>query len=118
LGVAKAHRARFTLRDVSSELSAEESRVPAIAESTSPNALASLSREPKIAYFSMEIGLESDLPTYSGGLGVLAGDTLKSSSDLALPMVAVSLLYRKGYFRQELDFDGWQKEHAVDWNPG
>ena len=71
----------------------------------------------KIAYFSMEIGLESHIPTYSGGLGVLAGDTLKSSSDLGLPMVAVSLLYRKGYFRQEIDFEGWQKEHAVDWKP-
>ncbi len=71
----------------------------------------------RIAYFSMEIGLESHIPTYSGGLGVLAGDTLKSSSDLGLPMVAVSLLYRKGYFRQEIDFEGWQKEHAVDWNP-
>ena len=71
----------------------------------------------KIAYFSMEIGLESHIPTYSGGLGVLAGDTLKSSSDLGLPMVAVSLLYRKGYFRQEIDFEGWQKEHAVEWNP-
>jgi starch phosphorylase len=53
-----------------------------------------------IAYFSMEIGLESDIPTYSGGLGVLAGDTLKSSADLSLPMVAVSLIYRKGYFTQ------------------
>ena len=85
--------------------------------STSPSLLSDLTSEPKVAYFSMEIGLQSNLPTYSGGLGVLAGDTLKSSSDLALPMVGVSLLYRKGYFRQELDFDGWQKEHAVDWNP-
>jgi len=85
--------------------------------SNSPSLLSDLTSEPKVAYFSMEIGLQSNLPTYSGGLGVLAGDTLKSSSDLALPMVAVSLLYRKGYFRQELDSDGWQKEHAVDWNP-
>jgi len=74
-------------------------------------------RDPRIAYFSMEIGLETDIPTYSGGLGVLAGDTLKSSADLALPMVAVSLLYRKGYFRQEITGDGWQREHPVDWNP-
>lgn len=65
----------------------------------------------------MEIGLESHIPTYSGGLGVLAGDTLKSAADLGLPMVAVSLLYRKGYFRQEITFEGWQQEHAVDWNP-
>ncbi len=71
----------------------------------------------RIAYFSMEIGLKSDIPTYSGGLGVLAGDTLKSSADLALPMVAVSLMYRKGYFRQQLSPDGWQSEQAVDWNP-
>jgi len=85
--------------------------------STSPSLLSDLTSEPKVAYFSMEIGLQSNLPTYSGGLGVLAGDTLKSSSDLALPMVGVSLLYRKGYFRQELDFEGWQKEHPVDWNP-
>lgn len=75
------------------------------------------SRDPRIAYFSMEIGLQSDIPTYSGGLGVLAGDTLKSSADLDLPMVAVSLMYRKGYFRQEISGDGWQSEHAVDWNP-
>lgn len=75
------------------------------------------SREPRIAYFSMEIGLESHIPTYSGGLGVLAGDTLKSSADLALPMVAVSLLYRKGYFRQEITWDGHQVEHAVEWDP-
>jgi len=70
-----------------------------------------------IAYFSMEIGLESDVPTYSGGLGVLAGDTLKSASDLGLPVVAISLLYRKGYFRQVISEDGWQREEAVEWNP-
>lgn len=73
--------------------------------------------EPVIAYFSMEIGLESNIPTYSGGLGVLAGDTLKSAADLQLPMVAVSLLYRKGYFKQELNPEGWQQEQPVDWNP-
>ena len=74
-------------------------------------------REPRIAYFSMEIGLQSAMPTYSGGLGVLAGDTLKSCADLGLPMVAVSLLYRKGYFRQEITPDGRQIEHEVVWNP-
>ncbi len=74
-------------------------------------------REPRIAYFSMEIGLQTNIPTYSGGLGVLAGDTLKSCADLGLPMVAISLLYRKGYFRQELTGDGWQVEHPVTWNP-
>lgn len=74
-------------------------------------------RDSRIAYFSMEIGLQTNIPTYSGGLGVLAGDTLKSGADLGLPMIAVSLLYRKGYFQQELTLDGWQKEHPVQWNP-
>jgi len=73
--------------------------------------------EPKIAYFSMEIGLENDIPTYSGGLGVLAGDTIRSAADLDLPMVAVTLLCRKGYFRQEIDQAGHQIEHPVEWKP-
>ena len=58
-----------------------------------------------IAYFSMEIGLVSDMPTYSGGLGVLAGDTIRAAADLKVPMVAVTLLHRKGYFYQRLDSD-------------
>jgi len=70
-----------------------------------------------IAYFSMEIGLESDIPTYSGGLGVLAGDTIKSAADLNVPIIAVTLLYRKGYFNQKLDSDGNQTETDVIWNP-
>jgi starch phosphorylase len=73
--------------------------------------------EPKIAYFSMEIGIHNNIPTYSGGLGVLAGDTIKSSADLNLPMVAVTLLSEKGYFRQELDDKGRQTEHPVVWDP-
>jgi len=64
----------------------------------------------QIAYFSMEFGIHESLPFFSGGLGVLAGDHLKASSDLALPMVAVGLLYRKGYFHQYLDHEGWQQE--------
>jgi starch phosphorylase len=64
----------------------------------------------------MEIGFRTDIPTYSGGLGVLAGDTLKSASDLSLPVVAVSLLYNRGYFRQRLNTDGWQSEEPVQWN--
>ena len=56
-----------------------------------------------IAYFTMEIGLDADMPTYSGGLGVLAGDTIRSAADLKVPMVAVTLLHRKGYFYQRLD---------------
>ena len=72
---------------------------------------------PKVAYFTMEAALAPDVPTYSGGLGVLAGDTLRSAADLGVPMVGVTLLYRRGYFRQELDAAGKQSEHDVDWNP-
>ena len=70
-----------------------------------------------IAYFSMEIALEQAVPTYSGGLGVLAGDTLRSAADLALPVVAVTLLYRKGYFTQHLDAHGNQTESPRPWSP-
>ena len=59
--------------------------------------------EPKIAYFSMEIGLRDEIPTFSGGLGILAGDTVKSATDLNLPFIAVTLMSRNGYFRQEID---------------
>jgi glycogen phosphorylase len=68
-----------------------------------------------VAYFSMEIALENDMPSYSGGLGVLAGDTIRAAADLRLPMVAVSLLYRKGYFTQRLAEDGTQAEEPVEW---
>ncbi|TDD93101.1 glycosyltransferase family 1 protein [Saccharopolyspora karakumensis] len=64
-----------------------------------------------IAYFSMEFGLTEALPNYSGGLGVLAGDHLKSASDLGVPLIGVGLLYRSGYFRQGLSSEGWQVEH-------
>ncbi len=73
--------------------------------------------EPRIAYFSMEIGLSADIPTYSGGLGVLAGDTIKTAADLQLPMVAVTLASRKGYFRQTIDKQGWQQESPAEWYP-
>ncbi len=68
-----------------------------------------------IAYFSMEIGLEVGMPTYSGGLGVLAGDTLRAAADLKVPLVAVTLLHRKGYFYQRLDSLGRQTEEAAEW---
>ena len=68
-----------------------------------------------IAYFSMEIALENSMPSYSGGLGVLAGDTIRAAADLRLPMVAVSLLYRKGYFTQRIAEDGSQAEDPVEW---
>jgi starch phosphorylase len=79
--------------------------------------LDALTKEPKIAYFSMEIGIHNDIPTYSGGLGVLAGDTIRASADLKLPMVAVTILTKKGYFIQELDERGRQTEQPVVWNP-
>jgi len=69
-----------------------------------------------VAYFSMEVGVEPAMPTYSGGLGVLAGDTIRSAADLKVPMVAVTLLHRKGYFHQRLDARGWQKEEPAEWN--
>jgi len=65
----------------------------------------------------MEIGIQNDIPTYSGGLGVLAGDTIRASADLKLPMVAVTLLTKKGYFIQELDEYGKQTERPVPWDP-
>jgi starch phosphorylase len=70
-----------------------------------------------VAYFSMEICLDAAIPTYSGGLGVLAGDTLRSAADLNVPMVGITLLHRKGYFEQHLDASGQQTEAAVAWNP-
>jgi glycogen phosphorylase len=71
----------------------------------------------KIAYFSMEIGLTSQIPTYAGGLGTLAGDAVRSSADLKLPLVAVTLISKRNYFRQKLDADGRQSEQSREWNP-
>ena len=65
----------------------------------------------------MEIGLESNLPTYSGGLGMLAGGTIRSAAAMGIPLVAVTLLHRKGYFTQRIDGDGWQHEEPVEWRP-
>lgn len=72
---------------------------------------------PRVAYFSMEVGIDPGMPTYSGGLGVLAGDTLRAAADLAVPMVGITLLHRKGYFRQYLDARGNQRENPVAWAP-
>ncbi len=69
-----------------------------------------------IAYFSMEIGLDPGMPTYSGGLGILAGDTVRSAANLKVPMAAITLLHRKGYFFQKLDNTGWQTEEPVEWS--
>jgi starch phosphorylase len=73
--------------------------------------------EHPVAYFCAEFGIHNSLPLYSGGLGILAGDHLKSASDLNLPLIAVGLLYRYGYFRQRLRNDGWQEEHYGETHP-
>src|SRR6516162_7408981 len=70
-----------------------------------------------VAYFSMEIAIDPSMPTYSGGLGMLAGDTLRSAADLGVPVVGVTLLHRKGYFEQHLDELGKQSEHPSVWEP-
>ena len=71
----------------------------------------------RIAYFSMEVAADSRMPTYSGGLGVLAGDTLRSCADLKIPIVGISLLYTRGYFEQHLDQWGNQDERPAQWDP-
>lgn len=76
-----------------------------------------ISVERPVAYFCAEFGVHTSLPLYSGGLGILAGDHLKSASDLGLPLIAVGLLYRYGYFRQRLRNDGWQEEHYGETRP-
>ena len=81
------------------------------------NVLEEFLKEPKIAYFSMEIGILNDMHTYSGGLGVLAGDTLRSAADLKVPLLAVTLVSKKGYFDQELDSEGNQTEKPAGWRP-
>jgi glycogen phosphorylase len=70
-----------------------------------------------VAYFSMEIAIHPSMPTYSGGLGVLAGDTLRSAADLGVPLAVFTLLHRKGYFQQHLDAAGLQSEEVQLWNP-
>ena len=82
----------------------------------SPRSMDEFILEPRVAYFSMEIALEDRIPTYSGGLGVLAGDTMRSAADLGMPMVAVALASRAGYFRQRL-VDGRQVEEPEHWEP-
>ncbi|MEQ8349444.1 MAG: alpha-glucan family phosphorylase [Sneathiellaceae bacterium] len=81
------------------------------------SAIAPYLRRTRIAYFSMEIGMRAEIPTYSGGLGVLAGDTARSCADLDLPMVFVTLASRAGYFRQRIDGEGRQVEEPDWWDP-
>jgi glycogen phosphorylase len=85
--------------------------------SNNPSSYENLPTPGQVAYFSMEIAIHRSMPTYSGGLGVLAGDTLRSAADVGLPMVAFSLLHRKGYFQQHLDSAGVQSEEVQPWNP-
>src|SRR5450432_3638689 len=84
------------------------------------SAVSSESPAPKnksIAYFSMEIAVAPNMPTYSGGLGVLAGDTLRAAADAGLHLAAVTLVHRKGYFHQYLDASGQQTEGTEPWSP-
>ena len=69
-----------------------------------------------VAYFSAEFGLHESMPIYSGGLGVLAGDHIKSASDLGIPLIGIGLFYGQGYFRQRLDVNGWQWEEYLETN--
>ena len=103
---------------MSTEQNAEKAAAQLNAPHGDPGKMSSETHPPKrfVAYFSMEIALENQIPTYSGGLGVLAGDTIRAAADIRLPMVAVSLLYRKGYFRQRLSEEGAQTEEAVEWD--
>ena len=102
------------LRDVAARFDAE---IHAPAEQTWIGRRRPFLMDKTIAYFSAEFGLNSTLPIYSGGLGVLAGDHIKEASDLGLPLVAVSLLYRQGYLSQRLNQDGWQEDVTADLEP-
>lgn len=82
--------------------------------SQAPNNFGRVTPENPAAYFCAEYGVHNSLPIYSGGLGILAGDHLKSASDMNVPLVAVGLMYRFGYFRQRLSHDGWQQEKYLD----
>jgi starch phosphorylase len=79
-----------------------------------PNVIGRISSKQPIAYFCAEYGVHNSLPIYSGGLGILAGDHLKSASDMNIPLVAIGLIYRFGYFRQKIAHDGWQEEKYLD----
>src|ERR1700759_5266268 len=81
------------------------------------NAVRLAASEGMVGYFSLEIAIEPSMPTYSDGLGVLAGDTLRSAADMGLPLAAVTLVHRKGYFKQVLDANGQQTEDSQAWSP-
>jgi starch phosphorylase len=96
------------LRDGAPALARDD--MPAVVRHYAPALSAADAANLRIAYFSAEFGIHESIPVYSGGLGVLAGDHLKSASDLGLPLVGVGLMYRLGYFQQYLNHDGWQQE--------
>ncbi|WP_116999554.1 alpha-glucan family phosphorylase [Desertimonas flava] len=122
-----AHMVRTTPSERLEALAADQSIVRDLAAAkgrldaaiTGPTWFATRTDSPlgAVAYFSPEFGLTEALPQYSGGLGVLAGDHLKASSDLGVPLVGVGLLYTEGYFHQELDAEGWQQELTVNLDP-
>lgn len=87
------------------------------AAASAPHTIGPFLAGTRIAYFSMEMALQPEMHTYSGGLGVLAGDTARSCADLELPVVFLTLVSRQGYLRQEIDADGRQVEHADPWQP-
>jgi starch phosphorylase len=94
-----------------------EARVAADLERPPAQPDGPVTAERPVAYLSAEYGVHVSLPVYSGGLGALAGDFLKEASDRALPLVAVGLMYRKGYFRQRVDASGWQHEYWIETDP-
>jgi starch phosphorylase len=101
---------RARARDLLDRFAAAMTAEAPLAERLRP----AITPERPIAYFSAEVAIHESLPIYAGGLGVLAGDHLKSASDLGLPLVGIGLLYRQGYFLQDLDHSGWQRERYVD----
>lgn len=96
------------------ELVAEFDRYMAAENTWASRVAPQISPEHPVAYFCAEFGLHESLPVYSGGLGILAGDHLKSASDLGVPLVGIGLLYRQGYFRQRLNREGWQEDFYLD----
>ncbi|HEY2385614.1 MAG TPA: alpha-glucan family phosphorylase [Candidatus Binatia bacterium] len=103
-------RFRARARDLLDRFAAYLQATPEWAQGLAPT----LGPEAPVAYFSAEFAIHESLPIYAGGLGVLAGDHVKSASDLGLPLVGVGLLYRQGYFLQDLDRSSWQNERYVD----
>jgi glycogen phosphorylase len=102
------------ISDLKSEVLNFKSEISSVANPATPQAITT---ENPVAYFCAEYGVHNSLPLYSGGLGVLAGDHLKSASDLRVPLVAIGLLYHYGYFRQRLDRVGWQEEFYGETDP-